>query len=82
VDDRELDELLGDGRSIGVGFANDDGDVVVVWFQRHELANPVAWRAALRRALGHEGYEPPRYSQEDHDTIVRVMFRAARMGGR
>ena len=42
---------------------------------RRELASPQAWRAAMRRALGHTGYRPPVYCQEDHDQSIRVMFR-------
>ena len=79
--DDELDRLLNGGTSVGVTLAKDDGSAIEVLFTRHELASPTAFRAALRRALGHEGYEPPRYDQEDHDTIVRVMFQLAAQTG-
>lgn len=73
---RELDALL----------KGEDGLVVVLKgpsgftpleLSRYELGNPVAFRAAWRRVLAHTGWEAPVYDQEDHDTIVRVMFRLA-----
>jgi hypothetical protein len=74
--DRELDALL-DGAAGGtVTFTSPDGPLEV-HFDRHALKSPVAWRAALRRQLGHIGYEPPVWAQEDHDKIIRAMFMLA-----
>ena len=70
---RELDALL-DGAAGGMlTFDTPDGPVGV-HLDRRALESPVAWRAALRRQLGHLGYEPPVYAQRDHDQIVRAMF--------
>jgi hypothetical protein len=70
--DRELDRLL-DGAP-GVTMTTSTG--AQVHFDRKALADPAAWRAAMRRALGHTGgYEPPHYSEADHDVIIRTLFR-------
>jgi hypothetical protein len=71
--DRELDALL-DGAPGGTVTLSTGQRI---YFDRHELASPVAWRAAMRRALGHTGYEPPVWCQEDHDQIIRAMFMLA-----
>jgi hypothetical protein len=47
----------------------------VTRLSRHDLATPVAWRAAMRRQMP-AGRQPPVYSQEDHDELVRVLFQA------
>lgn len=77
----ELDALLAGEAGVVVGFEHNDGGRIDVYLSRHELASPIAWRAAMRRAFGHEGYEPPHYSQEDHDQIVRVLFRLVEAEG-
>ena len=71
--DQELDALLC-GAS-GASLTLTGG--VTVYFTRPHLKTPQGWRAAMRRALGHTGYEPPVYDVADHDQIVRVMFQLA-----
>ena len=71
--DAELDALLDGARGATLTLSTPDGPVRV-YLDRHALESPVAWRAAMRRGLGHLGYEPPAYDREDHDHIVRVMF--------
>lgn len=75
MDEHELDRLLGGAR--GVALQMQSG--AVLRLDRHELADPVAWRAAMRRQLGHTGYRPPVYDQDRHDEIVRVVFRLVDM---
>jgi hypothetical protein len=70
---RELDVLLDGGQGATLTFTNGEQ----VRFTRHELKHPHAWRAAIRRAFGHIGYEPPHYDQEDHDALIRVCFALA-----
>jgi hypothetical protein len=84
VTDCELDVLLAGRTSVVLTLAPTEGEGhgERVWFDRHDLATPVAWRGAMRRQLGHLGYEPPIYGQEDHDTIVRVMVQLSDAGGR
>lgn len=69
----ELDGLLDSAPGGTVTFTTPDGPVEV-YFTRHELQSPVAWRAAMRRHLGHTGYVPPVYDVDDHDQLIRVMF--------
>lgn len=69
--DRELDALL--CGAVGASLTLTGG--ITVYFTRHDLKTPQGWRAALRRALGHTGYQqPPVYDVEDHDRIVRTLF--------
>ena len=68
---RELDALLDGQQGVVLEMANGEH----IWLDRHELETPQAWRSAMRRQLGHTGYEPPIYSQASHDEIVRVLFR-------
>lgn len=70
----ELDALFDGYRYASVELRHDDGRSLCVRFTRHDLATPQAWRAAMRRQLGHTGYRPPVYDQDAHDQIVRVMF--------
>ena len=72
----ELSALLDGGDGATLTLSSPEGPVRV-YLTRHDLRTPVAWRAAMRRALGDTGYEPPVYSQEDHDQLVRVLFRFA-----
>lgn len=67
----ELDRLLRGASGVTVTLSGPDGPVAV-HLDRHALASPQAMRAAFRRTVG---WAPPRYDQEDHDTIVRVIFR-------
>lgn len=73
---QELDALLDGATGAVLALAGPDGPVGVR-FTRHELHSPTAWRAALRRQLGHTGYQPPVYGLEDHDQIIRAMFALA-----
>ena len=73
MNDRELDGLLDGAAGATLTLNTGQG----IYFDRHELGHPHAWRAALRRQLGHTGYHPPVYGVEDHDQIIRVMFRLA-----
>lgn len=63
----ELDRLL--KGAPGVTLYRKDASSV--HFERRALENPQAMRAAWRRQVGHE---IPRYNQEQHDQIVRVIF--------
>jgi hypothetical protein len=72
----ELDSLLDGAPGARLVLIGPHGRQLEVFFDRHALANPVAFRAAMRRALG-AVYEPPRYEQADHDQIVRALFMLA-----
>lgn len=74
--DDELDALL-DG-SAGATIVLSSGDHI--YFSRRALESPTAWRATMRRALGHTGYSPPVHDQEDHDQLVRGLFMLADAG--
>lgn len=74
---RELDQLLNGAEGLDSPVIAPDGTEIVLRFDRHALLSPVAFRAVLRRGLGHLDYTPPTFSQEEHDQLVRVMFRAA-----
>jgi hypothetical protein len=74
----ELDALLNGAK--GVKLTQQSGNVI--WLMRHDLVSPVAWRAAMRRQLGHTGYEPPVYDQEAHDESVRELFELVRSSAR
>jgi hypothetical protein len=68
--DRELDRLLGGAAGVVLTMTNGER----LWLDRHDLASPISWRAAMRRQLGHTGYSPPVYCQAEHDAMVRVLF--------
>jgi hypothetical protein len=72
----ELSALLDGAAGATLTLSGPDGPINVA-FNRHDLETPAAWRAAMRRALGHVGYEPPHYDQADHDQFVRVLFALA-----
>ena len=74
--EKELDVLLRGAPGARLMLSGPDGRQLRVYFDRHSLASPAAWRATLRRAIGHlgGGWEPPRCSQDDHDVLVRVLF--------
>ena len=55
--DAELDALLDGAAGAALTLSSPDG-VMRIHLTRHDLRTPVAWRAALRRQLGHTGYEP------------------------
>ena len=76
---QELDRLLAGAQRATLTLTNGERPHQV-HFTRHELQSPVAWRAALRRQLGHLGYEPPVYGVEDHDVLVRAIVRLRRRG--
>ena len=80
--DRELDALLDGAAGAKLTLGAPGGRETVLHFTRHDLRTPGAWRAAMRRQFGHTGYCPPRYSQRDHDQIVRALFRLADAGRR
>jgi hypothetical protein len=71
--DEELGGLLRGAHGARLVLSGPDGPANV-FFTRRDLQTPLAWRAAMRRQLGHLGYEPPAYDQHDHDTFVRVLF--------
>lgn len=73
---QELDALLDGAAGATLTLCTPHGPIQVR-LDRHELENRVAWRAAMRRQLGHVGYQPPHYSRQDHDQIVRAMFALA-----
>ncbi len=72
----ELSALLDGAAGANLTLSGSDGPMEV-YFTRHDLETPVAWRAAMRRQLGHLGYEPPVYEQAEHDDFVRVLFMLA-----
>ena len=73
--DDELDRLL--AGSTGVSIRLNTGHRLHL--DRQALKTPQALRAAVRRQFGHAGWDMPRYSQDDHDQLVRVLFHVVDM---
>jgi hypothetical protein len=73
----ELDAVMAGCRYLDAVLVGPNGEERRVTFTRHDLAHPVAMRAAWRRQTGRE---MPHYDQADHDEIVRVMARLADAG--
>ncbi len=69
----ELSRLLQGAPGATLTFSTPEGPVAV-FLDRHALASPQAMRAAFRRQVG---WTPPRYTQRDHDRLVRVCFQFA-----
>lgn len=70
---RELDELLDGQAGVRLFFTNGEH----LDFERRDLESPAAWRLTMRRALGQLDYRPPALEQDDHDELVRALFRFA-----
>ena len=75
--DAELSALLDGAEGATLTFGNIGFDTIKIDMYKNDLRTPVAFRAALRRQLGHLGYEPPVYGDEQHEQIVRAMFALA-----
>lgn len=68
----ELDALFDGAEGVTMVIVHQaTGEQAPLYLDRQALRDPVAWRAAIREQLH---YEPPVYSQRDHDQIIRVLF--------
>jgi hypothetical protein len=71
VTGRELDMLLRGQLGVTVEFT----DGRLIGLDRRALASPQGWRAAMRRGFRDLDYTPPVYDQDDHDKVIRAIFR-------